>query len=439
MAMDIGKVSRILIQDETLVTNWEEFYTCLNFLDPDFNQLKNSYSNSTITTFTLFSTILKRWVSARGDWGRLPTLIQILKQNDFIMSAEVLESNCIPITTAPSDPVKPFIFQLGKSSPTFTGRHKQLALLQLFMKSRVTVAVTGLPGIGKTSLLRKFAWTVIEREGCSCIYLLGENSSTITTSIHKLGQLTSTPIRNEGTDELRTPAEILLSALSSLPARPSKKILLVIDNVDEINEIVASILRELILYPEKWFVLVTSRNVAVLSCIQDEIRLTPLDGGDAAGLIRGLLPDEKADMVGNLATLMDNFPLAIKQAVAYIRHARRIKNEKYSIQNYMAEFRIRKMEMLQQPLSPLDSEGYQLTSFTAIRMTVSKIVEDADGEGGMAEIVLKLASYLNPDKINFKFKKYLVQKISKQCGRQRWFGTSRIKNYFESNFSIFSP
>ncbi|OXA37364.1 hypothetical protein Fcan01_27851, partial [Folsomia candida] len=86
-------------------------------------------------------------------------------------------------------------------------------------------------------------------------------------------------------------------------------------------------------------------------------------------------------MVRNLATLMENFPLAIQQAGAYIKHARRIKNEKYSIHNYMAEFQIRKMEMLQQPLSPLDSEGYQLTSFTAIRMTVSKIVDNADGQG----------------------------------------------------------
>ncbi|OXA37365.1 uncharacterized protein LOC118433561 [Folsomia candida] len=261
--MDIGKVSRILIQDETLIKNWEEFYSCLKFVDPDFNQLKNSYSNSTLTTFTLFNTILKRWVSARGEWARLTTLIQILKQNDFIMSAELLESNCIPITTAPKDPVKPFIFQLGKSSPTFTGRHKQLAVLQLFMKSKTTVAITGLPGIGKTSLLTKLAWTVIEREGYSCIYLLGENSSTITTSIHKLAKLTSTPIRDEGMDEVKESAEILLSVLSNLSA--SQKMLLVVDNVDEMNEIVASILRALVPYPEKCFVVVTSRNVAVLS------------------------------------------------------------------------------------------------------------------------------------------------------------------------------
>uniref|UniRef100_A0A336LHI3 CSON012540 protein n=1 Tax=Culicoides sonorensis TaxID=179676 RepID=A0A336LHI3_CULSO len=152
------------------------------------------------------------------------------------------------------------------------------------------------------------------------------------------------------------------------------------------------------------YFLFTSRNQ---NCIPDitKINLDALNKEDAEILLKTELKKIKnihlnESDVAKLAKVLQNFPLALQQAIAYIRS----KNTKsldgnYSVKNYLIEFENKKKSELLEYPPPFDFGAYKQVTLTTFDITISEIQNDQ--KNGLNAIkILQFLAYLYADEIN---------------------------------------
>jgi hypothetical protein len=116
-----------------------------------------------------------------------------------------------------------------RETPSFTGREEELTELALLLSQHSTVAAHGLPGTGKTVLVREYAWRNRERYAIVW-WLQASDENTIIDGLLRLGALLSPGLdRVETEKDRRTAAQRVVGQLIRGFEKPT---LLIFDNLE---------------------------------------------------------------------------------------------------------------------------------------------------------------------------------------------------------------
>lgn len=238
------------------------------------------------------------------------------------------EGRVTPFLTRPGAPVEalptgevPRPAQLPADVSDFTGRQQSLDLLSSWLerpRRPNTMVVQGLPGVGKTALVTRWAHQQARRfpDGQIVIDLRGQSpSQPPMTPAEALGQI----LRSLGVGEqmpASDEAELMLLYRSRLAGR---KLLLILDNAADPAQV-----RALLPGSKDCVVLVTSRTrMAPLRATghADLMDLSVLDPGNAVALLVAVLGEESPraadrDALAELARVCSYHPFALRISAA---------------------------------------------------------------------------------------------------------------------------
>lgn len=248
-------------------------------------------------------------------------------------------------------------------------------------------------GIGKTQLVRK----CIQQNGRSfknVIWINSEKSESIEDCFKNLASELKIPFENADGKELNRMIEQVVNKLSK------SKTLFVYDNVDE-KESIAFMLKI-----EPWggkpHVIITSRiqewgdNIDV-----KQLKIWECD--EAITYVSKTLNNQNdySNDKKSLVRMLQYFPLALRQATAYINYQRKERN--FSITDYMLKYDASHMETKKMLDSEINKEDvtntYAKTTFTTWRITIDAIKQN-EATGALACRILNIIAYFDPDNIH---------------------------------------
>ncbi|MGW4292038.1 FxSxx-COOH system tetratricopeptide repeat protein [Micromonospora chersina] len=198
----------------------------------------------------------------------------------------------------------PEVWNLPARNPNFTGRETELARLQAELWATSTVAVHalhGMGGVGKTQLAIEYA----HRHATDydvVWWITAEETATVAGQLAKLGAKLGVP--SDSNDEAA--AEAVRDHL-----RGTNRWLLVFDNAEKPQQI------QHLLPGGAGHVLITTRR-AGYGAIARVVDVDVLQRAEAVALLHRRLPTITADQAEQLAELVEDLPLALEQAAAYL-------------------------------------------------------------------------------------------------------------------------
>jgi hypothetical protein len=284
-----------------------------------------------------------------------------------------------------------FAFGVEEPRLRFVGRKKELNELKaaLSCDTERLWLVAGPGGMGKSQLMKKFISQV--KNETNCIWLLGESARSLSLSMTSL----SIQMGFLHQERAGVPAGFLLTVIvanirNSLNGRHW---IFVIDNIDEkyseAEEVVSTLLT---LSNVKTFV--TSRLRHIFGGTSIIIEVKPLSDEDAQTYVNESLPKQRSTkLVLDLCATLQNHPLALSQAVDYIRCAQLSStNENYSIENYLKTFRSQSSKLLNHKVLDENTTVFHTCSISM------KIIPKKHGKAGQVAIsLLRRLAYFDPD------------------------------------------
>ncbi|OTY05615.1 tetratricopeptide repeat protein [Bacillus thuringiensis] len=263
-----------------------------------------------------------------------------------------------------------------KKNPFFMGRSSELKTLEKALSVQgiaVIQAISGLGGIGKTQLALEFCYQ--KKEKYEVIYWINaENVSSIIGSYEELASILKLPIKDEQNNS------ITLETIKQW-MQTSSNWLIIFDNLTD-EEILRSVLPSVF----EGKVIVTTRKSNISSLISP-INLDKFTRDESIQFILDRLQksDDFAEDAKILAETLDDLPLALEQACAYI-----IKTG-ISIKNYLKRFKKYKNEIIKEG-KPLD---YDYTIATTWEISFDELKK----RNPIALEFINICSFLSPDRI----------------------------------------
>jgi predicted transcriptional regulator len=298
----------------------------------------------------------------------------------------------------------PFTFGVEEPRLRFVGRKKELNELKAALScgTQLLWLVAGPGGMGKSQLMKKFLFDVKNEN--NCVWLHGENTASLQNSVNSLGkklhqhniiQETLPDVaQNSGENSISSQLNPILDSISTLlNERPW---IFVIDNIDETYDAAKTVINTLI---QRSYIIsfVTSRLRNIVGGSYDAIvEVKQLSDEDAQTFIhRSLQCTCSSERVSELCTTLQNHPLALNQAVDYIKEAQSWSNEKYCIADYLVAFHTQTKTLLNQK-----GYGENLTVFNTYQVSVKRI---RTKHGGHAIAILHRLAYFDPDGVSLPF------------------------------------
>ncbi|UID81825.1 tetratricopeptide repeat protein [Wolbachia endosymbiont of Drosophila innubila] len=305
-----------------------------------------------------------------------------------------------------------FRFEVRNPVGSFTGSTEELRELhKLIQKSQGVatvisqlVSISGLGGIGKTELAKKYIEEHSKDYDNNIIWIKAETHETMVQSFLRLAR-----------DPLGIPTEDrdIESIVRDIYAFFAKrKSLFVFDNAEEYRSEgqdagISQFLPSHFLSSDdnKPSVLITSRNQKWGDI--KSLTLGAFTEPESIDFIRkalGIKDGSQENEIKNLAETLQHFPLALQQAVAYIKERDiALKNVglKFEISDYLKRYK-EEAEKLLDFKFPKDSDNsYTKTTFITWRITIDKIKDNPE-YGQQAKEILDIIAYIAPDNIPAK-------------------------------------
>ncbi|UPA54715.1 NB-ARC domain-containing protein [Wolbachia pipientis] len=302
-----------------------------------------------------------------------------------------------------------FRFEVRNPVGSFTGRKTELEKLHESIQESRGVAtiisqlaiISGLGGVGKTELARKYIEKHSKDYSNNIIWINAETYETMAQSFLKLAKgLLGIPTEDRD-------IESIVRDIYAFFAK--RKSLFVFDNAEEYRSEgqdagISQFLPSHFLSSDnnKPSVLITSRN-------QKWGDIKPLTLGtftepESIDFIRkalGIKDGSQENEIKNLAETLQHFPLALQQAVAYIKERDiALKNVglRFEISDYLKRYKEEAEKLLDFEFPEDSNDSYTETTFITWRITINKIKDNAE-YGQQAKEILDIIAYIASDNI----------------------------------------
>ncbi len=273
-------------------------------------------------------------------------------------------------------------YNLPPRNSRFIGREDSLQKIKSRLNKSnfglITHAVTGAGGIGKTQLVTEYIYRAIDNnEYTQVIWVAAETQNSMANAYSEMADKLKINIHGLPPTETR---KIIHNEL--LEENKNGKFLFILDNVSNESNIQSYISEIHKQWPihSKLHILITSRNQHwnELSLILDIF--TP---DEAKLYVKKHLPNAKIDAITTLTELLHYFPLALNQAVGYIK-------QHTNIDDYVQLYNNKQKKYLN--ISTKDNNFYTKSLWNILSISLSSI-------NNTSKEILYIASYLSPDNI----------------------------------------
>lgn len=280
--------------------------------------------------------------------------------------------------------------------PSFTGRNDIVkdvheAIEQSTQGQQIATVISGLPGTGKTSLAQYYCYEYGEVYDNNVVWIHADTLESLKASFFRLAQCLK--IMDEGNCEGEVGVTLLITRVFKFFA--DKTCLFVLDNVTDSQFILNYLPQNLPPSIQTPIILVTSKR-SIWGERFFEINIGRLTDSESRELIVKSLPQ---DLIANqeetscLINLLDGYPLALQQALAYIKYSM------ITITEYVEEFQQvgGRFQLLDFPSNDTPYSGKVATSLLVILNTIDSIDDKQIAE------ILNLLSLLDGESIDPKF------------------------------------
>lgn len=256
------------------------------------------------------------------------------------------------------------------------------------------LSISGLGGVGKTQLALRYAELYAEAYDHNVLWINAENLERLNISFDKLAAKIELATRDRYGQQ-KSLIEIVEEVYEYFSDRKS---LFIFDNVENYEAIEAYLPKSML--GNKPTVLMTSRfnhweNIATV------LSLNVFSEQETEELIKKSLhlQESQNKKIEELNQLLQGLPLALQQAIAYIR-LRRSTDESFSLDDYISLYKIKSKELLSFDFSRYSNDPYLKTVFTTWLITLDKIKKEPLGNNAIE--ILNILAYLYPDNISNK-------------------------------------
>ena len=297
----------------------------------------------------------------------------------------------------------PIWFNMKDPVKSFSGRTQQLHDLHILLQTSPLVSITGLGGVGKTELARKYIEKYAADYDNKVIWINAESYQNLAESFRRL----SCDILRINTKNANNEEKEMSSIVEGVYVFFSRgKSLFVFDNAEKYkhrNDFDCGIDQFL---PSSTYnrphVLITSRNQELSENIK-VLQLDVFSEEEAMEFIKmslNLKNNAQAENIKELAGRLHFLPLALQQAVAYIRvldKKYRFLGSKFEISNYLMKYNEKADDVLNFEFPEDSDNDYTRTAFTTWNITLDVIKRKEGGDDALK--ILYIISYLAPEGI----------------------------------------
>ena len=311
-----------------------------------------------------------------------------------------------------------------EKNPEFVGREKIRNTLQRHFtrnsESSSIQVLAGLGGAGKTQVASKYAWDESELKYYNLIaWLSFTQDEGYFSDFRDLGSRLNVKLQDR-----ESRYNLIMRIKKELAKIP--RVLLIFDDANTFEEIKPYVLLSSELNSHHCFhAIATSRNSLIarnqrgfpITAIETDF----LDLDESTQYITHCLrdnpkftqlsPTEQTQQAEELSTTLENFPLALAQAVAYIRET-----DNTTIENYLTTYRENHAILLRQDKIPNDI--YQ----AAVSTTWKSSMDAIEKKQPIAATLLRLCAFLNAERIPYD----LAQTLANQMTCNNSEGPSRV-------------
>jgi tetratricopeptide (TPR) repeat protein len=326
-------------------------------------------------------------------------------------------------------------FDVRKPVASFTGRYRELEDLHKLVqrnlgekKNKLTVisqvtSISGLGGIGKSELARMDAREHSQDFDGNVIWINAETYGTLTQSFHRLAK-DKLNISTKSIDGQEKDLKYIVQEVYKYFSKG--KSLFIFDNAEKlrtekerdegINEFLPHFLS---VDDNEPYIIITSRN----QTWGDEIKVLSLNTfteDEAVEFIKKELrmrDNSQEKEIRQLAKTLQYFPLALQQAVAYIKQEEKklkVVEQKFEIAHYLKNYEEKAKELLNFNFPKENDNCYTQTTFIIWEVTLEKIKQNEYGQQALE--VLETIAFFAPDNIPIEIFLDLVKGDTEKLG-----------------------
>ncbi len=278
------------------------------------------------------------------------------------------------------------LVNLPQRNFSFTGRKESLRQIREYLNKyhsgTITQAISGLGGIGKTQLALEYAYQAAENNVYSAIlWITAETENSIYNSYKEIAN--TLQLKADGLS-----LENMQSIVHNKLAAKYKKtdLLIVLDNAPSYKEIknyVTIAHKELMSFLTP-HILITSRSQ---QWPELPLMLDNFTAKEALVFVKKHLPNESIKSINRLTKTLNYFPLALGQAVSYIKNHT-------NINDYLEIYQSKQKDYLDQ--LPTSNNQYNASLWKTWNISFDKLNDEA-------KELLFISAYLSPDNIPITF------------------------------------
>jgi ankyrin repeat protein len=314
--------------------------------------------------------------------------------------------------TFPKDPIW---FEVRAPVKSFTGRDNESKHLHDALQSKGGQAVvsqmtsiSGLGGIGKSELARKYAYDYKKYYGNNVVWINGETQESIRKSLQGLAAkklripITEKKDKKEQERDIKSIVEDVYKYFRNAES------LFIFDNAEQYESVYEYLPSYFYLHSndKKPHVLITSRNRDWNVEEEGEIKVIQLGlltPENAAQFIRKALEledDLQETNIKEFAKQLQYFPLALRQAISYIKEKKEdfeLRGDKFEISDYLKEYENEAEKLLH---FESKNDRYTKTTFITWKITIENIKQKEHGQEALN--ILEIMAYFAPDNVSIK-------------------------------------